>query len=128
MNDYLQLQWLHDFFPGQEHNDVATEACNLIEVGAQYANKSGASWNFKDTKFKTKNYGAQIDVDYVEEEHESSDEDRDELESCNIDAGPNLYADLNDLLLDKEEYPEGLDSAEVFSTVNEVIDKLCGMD
>ncbi|PPQ90576.1 LOW QUALITY PROTEIN: hypothetical protein CVT25_007219 [Psilocybe cyanescens] len=115
MNDYLQLQWLHDFFPGQEHNDL----------GLNMPTNRGHLETSRTPNSRPK---IMIDVDYVEEEHESSDEDRDELESCNIDAGPNLYADLNDLLLDKEEYPEGLDSAEVFSTVNEVIDKLCGMD
>ncbi|PPQ92472.1 LOW QUALITY PROTEIN: hypothetical protein CVT25_010438 [Psilocybe cyanescens] len=120
---FTDIQVIHDYLQSQrlQQQKYATS----LKLGLNVPTNRG---HFETSSTPNSRPKIMVDVADVEEEHESSNKDSDELESCNIDAGSNLYADLDDLLLDEEECPEGLDSAEVFSMVNEVIDKLCGMD
>ncbi|KAH9484746.1 hypothetical protein JR316_0001646 [Psilocybe cubensis] len=100
---YLQAHRLQEFCPARENNAAAVEARDLMVIGAHYANKPNCV---------------------------SADEAEDEEAQCsgNIDVGEDLETGLEDLLLDEEEYPEGLDAENVFAAVNEIINEMRSLD
>lgn len=126
IRDYLRSQQLQEFLLSRENNDTAMECRDLYQGGADYANKPSAFRNFRYSKFKTTNHGVpEAEVDVVEADDEEGLVGQEtEEESCSIDAGNDLQAVLEDLLLDEDEYPDGADGDEYLKLIMDVVNEL----
>lgn len=121
--DYLKNQQIQSYFPNRENNSDSIEARDLIQTGAAYANKPTAFRNFKHVKYNLKNLGipdntteSVLDVE-LEVGPDAVNEDID------IDLGSDSRTELDDLLLDEDEYPLQSDLGNYIATVEDVIDE-----
>lgn len=119
--DYLKTHRIQIYFPARENNNDSIEARDLIQAGAAYADKPTAFQNFKHVKYKLKNLG--IPDCPVELNPEEEDEAEGVTEDNDIDFGSNLRTELNDLLLDDEEYPLQSDLGDYIATIENVLDE-----
>ncbi|KAF8165833.1 hypothetical protein B0H34DRAFT_794172 [Crassisporium funariophilum] len=121
--EYLKTHNIQSYVPTRHFNDKATEARDLLKAGAAYADRPSAFRNFTFTHFKTTNHGIQRESpEPGEDDEEDVDVDGDTQGDTLdvIDPGSELDADLDDLLLDDEEFPLGI-MGDDFSMVSEII-------
>lgn len=119
--DYLKNQRIQSYFPNRENNSDSVEARDLIQGGAAYADKPMAFQNFKHVKYNLKNLGIATDSG---SEGDNEAEGLDAVtEDNNIDFGSDLRTELDDLLLDEDEYPLQSDLGDYISTVENVLDE-----
>ncbi|EDR02124.1 uncharacterized protein LACBIDRAFT_332685 [Laccaria bicolor S238N-H82] len=109
LHNYLEQQKLQTYFPGRENNQHATEAHDLMAVGAKYVNKPGAFKNFTYMKYKMTNNGLSEGALAAEDIGEDDAMLVDEEEVADFDLGSNLALEVDDLVLDDDEYPLGTD-------------------
>lgn len=122
--DYLKNQQIQTCFPTRENNSDSIEARDLIQAGAAYANKPMAFQNFKHVKYNLKNLGI------PDSTPESNSEVEGEVgglsvvtEDSDIDLGSESRTELDDLLLDEDEYPLQSDLGDYIATVENIIDE-----
>ncbi|KAF8148588.1 hypothetical protein B0H34DRAFT_785583 [Crassisporium funariophilum] len=118
--EYLKTHNIQSYVPTRPFNDKATEARDLLKAGAAYADRPSAFRNFTFTHFKTTNHGIQRESpEPGEDDEEDVDVDGDTQGDTLdvIDPGSELDADLDDLLLDDEEFPLGI-MGDDFSMIN----------
>ena len=124
--DYLKSERIQTYFPNRENNTDSIEARDLIQVGAAYANKATAFQNFKHVKYNLKNLG--IPGSTTESHSDREEEVRGliavaDSEDCDIDLGSDSRTELDDLLLDEDEYPLQSDIGDYIATVGNILDE-----
>ena len=120
LRDYLEAHNIQSHTPAREHNDCATEARDLLDAGAAYANTPAAFRNFTHKRFKTVNKGFRSENSEVVALDESDDEEDSDEMTSSIDAGSDLQLNLDDLLLDDDEFPADIATRYV-NMIHEVI-------
>jgi hypothetical protein len=118
LQDYLEQQELQSFQPTREHNKYVIPARNLMAVGAAYANKAGAFKNFRRDMRKATNKG----VDKAAPSAEGAQSE--EVDDMYHDLGDDADLGINDLAMDKEEFPFGTDPTQFIAMTQEVINEL----
>ena len=116
--DYLKSKCIQSYFPNRENNSDSIEARDLIQDGAAYANKATAFQNFKHVKYNLKNLGI---PGSTTESHSGREEEV--TEECDIDLGSDSRTELDDLLLDEDEYPLQSDIGDYITTVENILDE-----
>lgn len=124
LRDYLECQKLQTYFPERENNQHATEARDLMAVGAEYANKPGAFKNFIYTQYKMTNNGLSEAAPTVKNIGEDDPMLVDEEEVADFDLGSNPALEVDDLVLDDDEYPLGIDINNYIVRTREIIEEL----
>ncbi|KAF8804759.1 hypothetical protein BYT27DRAFT_7225347 [Phlegmacium glaucopus] len=108
----------------RENNSNSLEARDLIQAGAAYANKPTAFQNFKHVKYNLKNLGIPGCATETNSEEDEADGGLDGVtEDNDIDFGSDLRTELDDLLLDDDEYPLQSDLGDYVATVENVLDE-----
>lgn len=124
LRSYLEHQKLQTYFPECENNQHAMEARDLMAVGAEYANKPAAFKNFTYTKYKTTNNGLSEAAPAAKDVGEDDAMLVDEDEVADFDLGSNPALEVDDLVLDDDEYPLGTDINDYIARTREIIEQL----
>jgi len=123
IREYLEAQHIQSYHPTCQNNEYATEAHDLIEIGSEYANTLSAFRNFIHTKYEFTNLGipegATIHNTETSRDYENDDQDE-------INLGANI--ELDDLVIDDDEFPPGTELGDYVGMMHEVIDELSHYD
>jgi hypothetical protein len=120
--NHLHNNKLQSYMPECENNDKATPVRDLLAEGAAYANTTRAFRNFRRDTRKAANLRT------AHGEKLSAECDLDSGEYANPDLGGDINLDLDDLAMDKEEYPVGTNMADFIAMAREVVDELSHYD
>ncbi len=121
--DYLKTQRLQSYFPAREHNDEACEARDLIHEGGKYPNKPSAFRVFSRDQRKTTNLGNAEDAPTASPAIPSATQTADEEQSEDLSEEIDADIEFDDLLLDDDEYPFGVNVGDYMESVQHVIDE-----
>jgi hypothetical protein len=130
LREYLKQQGLQTYNPNRENNCAAVPTRDLMGSGAEYANTARA---FKTFRNDTRNAKHSRSHDH----HGSrapgptnmpvtSDPSYDDDEPANPDLGGDIDLELDDLVMDEEEFPPCTDVAEFVAMARDVIEELGG--
>ncbi|KAK0235252.1 hypothetical protein EDD85DRAFT_954792 [Armillaria nabsnona] len=108
MCDYLEVHRLQSFDLMQSEDEDAIAVHDLLKMGTAYANTASAYELFRDTLDKEADGTPDEHVDVID--HDCADGD--------------YHLDINDLALDGEEFPEGLDPQAMVDAVHEMMESL----
>jgi hypothetical protein len=120
IRDYLQEQTLQSYTPNRKENKWATPARDLLSAGAAYANTAGAFNNFRRDTRNAVNHGKPHgnSINTPPNAISAVEDDAD------IDLGADQDLDVDDLAMDEEEFPVGMDIADLVAMTREVVDEL----
>ena len=122
---YLREQELQSYHSNHKNNQYGTPAHDLMAVGTEYANKAGAFKNFKCDIRKAQNKG--VPEGTLTSAGDESD-NVDAAQEMDHDLGGNVDLDIDDLALDDNEFPFGMDIGDFILMTREVIDELSCYD
>ncbi len=124
MRDYLEVHHLQSFDPMRPEDEDAIAVRNLLEMGAAYANTASAYKMFRDTRIGATNKGlTEHHEQPVDEEADGTPDDHADIVDHDCADG-DYHLDINDLALDGEEFPEGLDPQAMVDAVHEMMELL----
>ena len=106
-----------------QYNKYAIPACDLMALGAAYANKSGAFKKFQSDTWKAVNKGVPKGA-LGADKPELDDDHKDKGENLYHDLGANAEIGMDDLAMDEEEFPLGTNPKLFVAMTQEVIDEL----
>lgn len=118
---YLESRELQQYKPARKDNQYATPSRDLFAAGAEYANKASAFKTFtRDTRAAI-NKGARKSQPFAEGNHESDIETDNEADH-DLRADPEV--ELDDLAMDEEEFPCGMDPEDFAEITREFIHEM----
>jgi hypothetical protein len=125
IRDYLEKQTLQSYTPNRKGNEWASPARDLLSAGAAYANTAGAFNNFRRDTRQAVNHGT-LHGNTIGTP--SDDADTIIEDDADIDLGGDMDLDVDDLAMDEEEFPVGIEVADFVAMTHEVVSELAHYD
>jgi hypothetical protein len=128
LREYLKQHKLQTYTPNRDNNTAAVPTRDLMISGAEYANTARAFKTFRNDMRNAKhtNRGPRTSErthPLVNPEASPDDED---AEPANPDLGGDIDIEVDDLVMDEEEFPPCTDVADFVAMARDVIDELAG--
>lgn len=131
--EYLKQHKLQTYTPHRDNNATAVPTRDLMSSGAEYANTARAFKTFRNDKRNAKHSNSHayrgprasgpIDLSAASE---ASHNDPNDNEPANPDLGGDIDIEVDDLVMDEEEFPPCTDVADFIAMARDVIDELAG--
>ncbi|PPQ87154.1 hypothetical protein CVT24_006989 [Panaeolus cyanescens] len=133
LQEYLETHKIQSHYPQRQHNDDSVLARDLIQCGADYANRPTAFRNFVYIRQRLDNLGvadadnagACSDSDLIDEVGNETPENGD---IDDADAQSPMSVDFEDLQLDEEEYPFQMDLASYISSIDDMMEEFARLE
>jgi hypothetical protein len=132
LREYLKQHKLQTYTPHRDNNAAAVPTRDLMSSGAEYANTARAFKTFRNDMRNAKHSNsrgskASGPIDSLVTSGASvNDPDVDESEPANPDLGGDIDIEVDDLIMDEEEFPPCTDVADFIAMARDVIDELAG--
>lgn len=127
LRDYLKQQTLQTYSPNRDNNSTALPTRDLLGSGAEYANTARAFKTFRNdtrnAKHSRNHTHRGANNTPVTSDPTLDDNDN---EPANPDLGGDIDVELDDLVMDEEEFPPCTDVADFVAMARDVIEELDG--
>jgi hypothetical protein len=122
LREYLEQQALQTYTPNRENNTTAVPARDLMSSGAEYANTTRAFKSFCNNKRNAKHSKNNALPITSNPSHDNYENDK----PADPDLGGDIDVELDDLVMDDEEFPPCTDVADFVAMARDVIEELGG--